>query len=97
MAIDKSALDEMIAKRVRPLLRVDGGTVEVVSTDSETDTVTLRFGGAYRGSPCRGVVLENVVKPILRKYVNDSIRIEMADDLFEARRESGAQNRLKET
>ncbi len=79
MTLDRSALDEIIKTQINPLLRVDGGTVEVVSTDGETRTIALRFGGTYRGSPCRGVVLNHVVIPILNGFFDETIAIEMVD------------------
>jgi Fe-S cluster biogenesis protein NfuA len=81
MAFDETALEKVIQTRVKPLLSVDGGTVEVVSIeeDGETRTIGVRFGGAYRGSPCRKVVLDNVIVPIIKDIFGEGIRLEMMD------------------
>jgi len=79
MTLNKSKVETLVETRILPLLRVDGGTVEVAEVDEAQRTVTLRFGGSYRGSPCRGVVLNEVVYPILKEVFVESIEVKMAD------------------
>jgi Fe-S cluster biogenesis protein NfuA len=79
MALNKSDIEELVTTHIAQLLRADGGSIEVVALNLETQTLTVRFGGTYRGSPCRGVVLEHVVEPILKVRFSELNRVEMAD------------------
>ena len=79
MLLSKSEVEALAAARIAPILKVDGGSVEVVSVEPSTRSVTVRFGGAYRGNPCRGVVLEYVVRPILQECFGEISRLEIAD------------------
>jgi Fe-S cluster biogenesis protein NfuA len=79
MILNKSEIDELVATRIAPIVRVDGGDVEVAEVDLEECRVALRFGGSYRGNPCRGVVLEHVVRPILQECFDNLEKIEIAD------------------
>lgn len=79
MTLNKSNVEELIETKILPILRVDGGTVEVVAVDPDEHGVTLRFGGTYRGSPCRGVVLSEVIGPMLKEVFEELTAIEMAD------------------
>lgn len=79
MTLDKSKIEELVATRIAPIVRVDGGSIEVVEVDAESRRAALRFGGAYRGNPCRGIVLEHVVRPILEECFDELEKIEIAD------------------
>jgi hypothetical protein len=41
--------------------------------------VSVRFGGAYRGSPCRGVVSAFVVAPILKEAFDTDVSVDFVD------------------
>lgn len=79
MTLNKSSVDELVEAKISPILRVDGGTLEVISVDPDAHAVTLRFGGAYRGSPCRSIVLAEVVLPMLKEVFEELEKVEMAD------------------
>ena len=78
-SIDNQSVLKVIEERISPLLAVDGGKIELISINDEKGGVTVRFGGTYRGSPCRLIVLNWVVKPILNETLNMTINVDMAD------------------
>lgn len=79
MKIDSSEIQYLIEKRISPLVALDGAEIELLSVNDEEKVVTIRFGGKYRGSPCRDTVLNYVVLPILKQEIDASIRVKMAD------------------
>ncbi len=79
MSLNQSEIEEVIKTRVAPILRLDGGSIEVAAFNADSRALTVRFGGAYRGSPCRGVVLRHVVLPILKQSFGELETLEMED------------------
>ena len=79
LSIDSSAVQELIEERISPLIAVDGAEIELISVDDDENLVTIRFGGSYRGSPCRGIVLDFVVIPILNQALGESVQVKIAD------------------
>ena len=79
VSIDRSAVQALLDKRVSPLVAIDGANVELISVDDTENLVTVRLGGTYRGSPCRSIVIEYIVTPILAQALNQPIRVQMVD------------------
>lgn len=77
MAITREQIEGIIKTQIKPLLVVDGGSIEVV--DLLETGVRLRFGGKYVGSPCREIVFQYVVKPVLEAEFKDLEAIEWID------------------
>jgi Fe-S cluster biogenesis protein NfuA len=79
MALNQSEIEEVVKTRISPILTVDGGSIEVAAFNAESRALTVRFGGTYRGSPCRGVVLKYVVWPILKQSFSELNSLEPSD------------------
>jgi Fe-S cluster biogenesis protein NfuA len=79
MTISKKEIETIIAKRIVPLLELDHGSMEVVRFDRGQGNLQVRFGGSYRGSPCREIVLKYVVEPVLREEFSELKYIEWID------------------
>ena len=79
MKIDDKSVQAVIDERIVPLIAVDGGRIELIAVDDEAQCVTVRFGGTYRGNPCRGVVVDFVVAPIIKNAFEGPITIKMVD------------------
>lgn len=74
--MDKDKIDIIVNSRLKPLLAVDGGDIDIISVDSVAKLVKLRFKGSYSGSPCREIVFKYVVEPILRQEIPELHRLE---------------------
>ena len=79
MGMSRQDIDDILAEYVAPILAVDGGTAEILSVDTDEPSVALRLGGTYRGNPCRGIVMDYVIRPIFQKYVGENITVRLAD------------------
>ena len=77
--MNEKAIVEILEEIVAPVIAVDGGEIELVSLDDQSQCVRVRFGGSYTGSPCRGIVLKYIVEPVLRDRVENLTAVEMVD------------------
>lgn len=69
-------IEEVIETQIRPMLRQDGGDIELVDVVGRTAVVTLR--GTCRGCAMAGVTLQQTVEKKLRDYVGEEIQVEEA-------------------
>jgi NifU-like protein len=67
-------IEETIDRQVRPILRRDGGDLELYDVDG--DRVTVKFVGACVSCPVSSVTLKDVVETQLREAVSDDIVVE---------------------
>jgi NifU-like protein len=67
-------IEETIDRQVRPILRRDGGDLELHDVDG--DRVSVRFVGACVSCPVSSVTLKDVVETQLREAVSDEIVVE---------------------
>jgi Fe-S cluster biogenesis protein NfuA len=79
MSLNQVEIEEIVKARIAPILRIDGGTIEVTMPSGDSLVLKVRFGGTYRGSPCRGVVLKYVVFPVLKQAFCELESLELAD------------------
>jgi len=75
----KKNAQAVVRRRVAPLLKIDNGLVEIVRVRRKERTVEVRFGGAYRGSPCRETLVHCVIEPIFREELSDIQNVECVD------------------
>jgi Fe-S cluster biogenesis protein NfuA len=61
---------------IEPLVKVDGGTVEVVEADEKR--VVVHLGGAYAGCPSQPFTLEGVIVPVLKRVLGEHIEVTAA-------------------
>ncbi len=61
--------------RVRPLLEMDGGSVELVSVDEQNGTVFIRFRGACSGCPSSAMTLHMGIEHELKSSIPDVKRV----------------------
>jgi Fe-S cluster biogenesis protein NfuA len=62
-----------VREYIEPLVKVDGGTIEVIEADEER--VVVRLGGAYAGCPSQPFTLEGVVVPVLKRVLGEHIEV----------------------
>ncbi len=67
-------IEETIDRQVRPILRRDGGDLELHDVDG--DRVLVKFVGACVSCPVSSVTLKDVVETQLREAVSDDIVVE---------------------
>ena len=48
-------------------------------TIKQIDIFKFDIGGAYRGSPCQGIVLKYVVEPLIREVVSRDVSVMRVD------------------
>jgi Fe-S cluster biogenesis protein NfuA len=60
---------EEILNNIRPILRADGGDVELV--DVKEGIVSLRLKGACAGCPMSTMTLKNSIERILKQEISD--------------------------
>ena len=67
-------IEETVEREIRPMLRKDGGDIELV--DVEGDTVYVALRGACSECVLSGVTLKDFVQEKLREFVVPEIRVE---------------------
>jgi Fe-S cluster biogenesis protein NfuA len=70
----KEKVEAAIAK-VRPMLKADGGDVELVNV-SEDGVVQVRLQGACRGCPMSQMTLKNGIERIIKQEVPGVKKVE---------------------
>jgi len=58
---------------IEPLVRADGGHIEVVEADDKR--VVVHLGGTYAGCPSQPFTLEGIVVPVLKRILGEHIEI----------------------
>lgn len=67
-------VEETIEREIKPILRKDGGDIELVDVDRSK--VKVRLKGVCSGCPSAGVTLKQFVESKLREFVEDTIEVE---------------------
>ncbi len=71
-------VNEVIEKEIRPLLAMDGGSIELVSV--ENGVVKVRLSGACAGCPMSQYTLVNFVEATLKEKVPEVKEVIAVDD-----------------
>jgi len=71
-------IEDVVDKQIRPMLRQDGGDIELVDVDRNRVYVAMR--GRCAGCPVSGVTLQKVVQEKLRELVAPDIEVEEVKD-----------------
>jgi NifU-like protein len=67
-------IEELIASRIRPALRQDGGDIELIDVDRST--VYVRLKGACATCPSATLTMRQFIEKELQKEISTSIRVE---------------------
>jgi len=67
-------IEDVIDREIRPVLRRDGGDLELIDVDG--NTVKVRFRGACAGCRISEITLKSVVETSLRENVSPEITVE---------------------
>ena len=67
--MDKKQVEDVIDKKVRPGLKMDGGDIELVEIDEDNGIVKVRLRGACAGCPMSQMTLTMGVEAILKREV----------------------------
>ena len=62
-----------VREYIEPLVKVDGGTIEVLEADDKR--VVVHLAGAYAGCPSKPFTLEGVVVPVLKRVLGEHIEV----------------------
>ena len=68
-----SAIEEVLAIRLRPSIQADGGDVELVGYCAKTKTVSVRMQGACVGCPSSEQTLKDGITRTLRHYLPNDV------------------------
>jgi Fe-S cluster biogenesis protein NfuA len=79
MTISKKKIEHVVTKRIVPLLELDRGSLEIIRFDDSHGNLQIRFGGSYRGSPCRETICRYVVEPVLKEEFSEIKNVEWID------------------
>ncbi|NLK00603.1 MAG: NifU family protein [Clostridia bacterium] len=61
---------EAALEKVKPMLKADGGDVELVDVDDESGIVKVRLTGACSGCPMAGLTLKHGIEEVLLREVD---------------------------
>ncbi len=65
--------EELIQEILRPLVRADGGEIDLVSF--EDNTITVRLAGTCAGCPGWPYTTTYVIEPVLRRAFGESLQV----------------------
>ena len=65
---------EKALQKIRPMLQMDGGDVELV--DIEGSTVKVRLKGACHGCPMSQMTLQHSIEKVIKKEVPEVDKVE---------------------
>lgn len=68
-------IEQTLEEQVRPVLRKDGGDVELVDVDG--DVVRIAFRGMCAGCRSAALTRDNLIATALHEFVDPAIRVEM--------------------
>ena len=68
-------IEQTLEEQVRPVLKKDGGDVELVDVDG--DTVKISFRGMCAGCRSAALTRDNLVATALHEFVDSALRVEM--------------------
>ncbi len=75
----KEKISAVAAERLAPLFALDRGRIEIVRYSRKTGCVHVRLGGSYRGSPCRGTLIQYVIAPVLKEVFTEIKSVALTD------------------
>ncbi len=79
MELTQAEIDKITDSVISPILAIDGGLVRITVADTETMTVNVQLNGSYRGSPCRSIIINHIITPILQHNFGKSCQVRMTD------------------
>lgn len=73
IAAMRERIEAAIREYIEPLIRADGGSIELLEADERT--VVVRLSGACSGCPGQPYTLEGVITPVLRRVLGTDVRV----------------------
>ena len=67
-------IEETLEKEIKPMLRADGGDIELIDIDGDRVLVALR--GMCSSCPSSGLTLKNYVESKLKEFVSADLIVE---------------------
>jgi Fe-S cluster biogenesis protein NfuA len=74
----KGKIKQTLDEKVRPMLQMDGGDVELVEV-ADDGVVKVRLTGGCSGCPMAGLTLTMTVERILKDQVPEVVRVQPVD------------------
>lgn len=75
----RARVEQCVNEKVKPLLELDGGSIEVVSLTPKK-VLKVKFQGACHGCPCASMTLQYGVQNILNEeFPDEVIKVEAID------------------
>ncbi|MEG1479729.1 MAG: Fe-S cluster assembly protein NifU [Kiritimatiellia bacterium] len=68
-------IEQTLEQQVRPVLKKDGGDVELIDVDGET--VRIAFRGMCAGCRSAGLTRDNLIATALHEFVDPALKVEM--------------------
>ncbi len=73
IAAMRERIEAAIREYIEPLIRADGGSIELLEADERT--VVVRLSGVCSGCPGQPYTLEGVITPVLRRVLGTDVRV----------------------
>jgi Fe-S cluster biogenesis protein NfuA len=70
MSINKEEVEKVLDE-ISPMLRADGGGVELVGVDEEKGRVKVKLTGACHGCPMSAITLKEGIEKTLKEKIKD--------------------------
>ena len=75
----KEKVEQLMDKKIRPSIQMDGGDIELIDVDESTGVVTVRLAGACVGCPLASVTLSLGVERELLENIPEFSHLEVLD------------------
>ena len=76
------AIKELLATRIRPMVRQDGGNVRYIGFEEEDGLVFVMLEGACKTCPSSGMTLKNGIERMLMHWIPEVTEVQEVDEDF---------------
>jgi Fe-S cluster biogenesis protein NfuA len=76
------AIKELLATRIRPMVRQDGGNVRFIGFEDEDGLVFVMLEGACKTCPSSGMTLKNGIERMLMHWIPEVTEVQEVDEDF---------------
>lgn len=75
----REIIEQILDTEIRPILKNDGGDIELVEVNEEQGIISLRFLGVCRGCPMAKITFQDIVEKVLKEKVSVIKEIKLID------------------